>query len=190
MTHYLTFSGSRRQNSFNTTVVNLVSRELTKLNAQVTDISLNDFGLPLYEQPTETQLGLPEKAIDLRNLFRDHDGLVIGCPEYNGFLPPLLLNTLTWISRSPEGQPDLSVFQGKLVLITSCSPGSLGGIRAAAHIKSFLSGVGCVVFPEMVIVPNASSAFDDKGDLADENLRRKTVATTQHFHQLTKKINA
>ena len=82
------------------------------------------------------------------------------------------------------------MFQGKLVLITSCSPGSLGGIRAAAHIKSFLSGVGCVVFPEMVIVPNASSAFDDKGDLADENLRRKTVATTQHFHQLTKKINA
>jgi chromate reductase, NAD(P)H dehydrogenase (quinone) len=190
MARYLTFSGSRREASFNTAVINIVSRELTTSNQQVTAISLNDFELPLYEQPTEQQLGLPEQATDLRNLFKHHDGVIIGCPEYNGILPPLLLNTLTWISRSSEGQPDLSVFQGKPVLITSCSPGSLGGIRAAAHLKSFLSGVGCVVFPEMIIVANAFSAFDPSGNLADENLSRKTVTTIQQFHQLTSKISA
>lgn len=190
MARYLTFSGSRREGSFNTMIINIVSRELTKSNQQVTAISLSDFELPIYEQPTEERLGLPDQASDLKNLFTQHDGLIIGCPEYNGILPPLLLNTLTWVSRSSEGQADLSVFQGKPVLITSCSPGSLGGIRAAAHLKSFLSGVGCVVFPDMVIVANAFSAFDDSGDLADENLGRKTVATIQQFHQLTSKISA
>ena len=190
MARYLTFSGSRREGSFNTTVINIVSRELTRSNLQVTAISLDDYELPLYEQPTEKQLGLPEQAVELRNLFKQHDGIIIGCPEYNGILPPLLLNTLIWLSRSPEGQPDLSVFQGKPVLITSSSPGSLGGIRAAAHLKSFLSGVGCVVYPEMIIVANAFSAFNDNGDLTDENLGRKTVATIEQFHQLTSKISA
>ncbi|HIG59632.1 MAG TPA: NAD(P)H-dependent oxidoreductase [Gammaproteobacteria bacterium] len=190
MSRFLTFSGSRRQGSFNTAVVKLVSRELSKLSTHVTDLSLNDFELPLYEQTIEKSDGLPDKAADLRDLFQHHDGLVIGCPEYNGILPPLLLNTLTWISRSPEGQPDLSLFQGKCVLVTSCSPGSLGGIRAAAHLKSFLSGVGCVIFPDMVIVANAFSAFREDGGLTDENLYRKLITTTRQFHQLTSNINA
>lgn len=190
MSRFLTFSGSRREDSFNTAVVKLVSRELSKLSTQVTDLSLNNFELPLYEQTIEKSDGLPDKAADLRDLFQHHDGLVIGCPEYNGILPPLLLNTLTWISRSPEGQPDLSMFQGKCVLVTSCSPGSLGGIRAAAHLKSFLSGVGCVIFPDMVIVANAFSAFKEDGGLTDENLYRKLITTTRQFHQLTSNINA
>jgi NAD(P)H-dependent FMN reductase len=89
MPHYLTFSGSRREGSFNTAVVKLVSGELSKLATHVTELSLNDFELPLYEQTIEKHQGLPDKAAELRDLFKHHDGQVIGCPEYNGILPPL-----------------------------------------------------------------------------------------------------
>ncbi|NIM00735.1 MAG: FMN reductase, partial [Acidobacteria bacterium] len=74
--------------------------------------------------------GVPDNAVRLRELFAGKDAFLVGCPEYNGLITPLLKNTVDWISRpDADGKPGTLSVQGKLVALTAASPGRLGGLR-------------------------------------------------------------
>jgi NAD(P)H-dependent FMN reductase len=51
----------------------------------------------------------------------------------------------------------------------AASPGALGGIRGLMGLRTILEiGLGALVIPEMVTVPNAGSAYDEHDDLTNE----------------------
>ena len=188
MATFLTFCGSARKDSFNQKTVNCVAYALQANGETVTSINLNDFQQPIYNGDEETAGGLPEATVRMKTLLNEHDAWLIGCPEYNGFMTPVLINAIAWATRSSESTPDLSCFKGKPVLITSSSPGPWGGLRAAAHLKTMLSGIGCIVSPDNFMVPNAFSAFDESGNLKDENLQQRAQQVASRFSELTSKL--
>ncbi len=53
----------------------------------------------------------------------------------------------------------------------SASPGTLGGLRGLAAVRSILGNINVLVLPNQVAVPRASAAFDEGGNLKDEKLR-------------------
>ena len=53
--------------------------------AEVTLIDLKDFPLPLFGQDLKAEQGMPENGKTLKELFIDHDGLLIASPEHNTF---------------------------------------------------------------------------------------------------------
>ncbi len=161
--------GSERPDSFNASAVTLIERALKSLGTASERAEWANLALPLYSQVIELEQGLPEAAGDLRSRIKAADGLIIGCPEYNGFMPPLLLNALTWATRNPQGQPDLSPFRLKPCLICASSPGSLGGIRAAGHLATYLLGIGASVYPDFFLIPNAFTTLGGN----DESEQRK-----------------
>ena len=175
MIKILAFSGSARANSFNQMTVNAIVEFCT---GEVTHLNLRDLALPIYDGDLEDRSGLPESAKALRTLIKTHDALVIGCPEYNGFMTPLLLNAIDWASRSEQTSPDTSIFKDKLVLICSTSPGALSGMRAASHLKTLLGGIGMLVLPDLFAIPGSHKAFDEQGRLVDEaqQLRARQIA--------------
>ena len=67
--------------------------------AEVTRISLGDYPLPIMDQDLEKEKGVPENAQKLARQIAAHDGLLIASPEYNASIPPLLKNTIDWVSR-------------------------------------------------------------------------------------------
>ena len=150
MTSILAFSGSNRKGAYNQMAVNALAGSLD----QVTHLDLGSLELPIYNADEEAADGLPAGAAKLRTLLSEHEAWIIGCPEYNGFMTPLLMNAINWGTRSPGGVPDLSCFQNKVVLIASTSPGALGGLRAATHLKTMLSGIGAFVLPDTFTVPD------------------------------------
>ena len=147
--------GSQRSDSFNASAVSLIELALKSLGAESERAEWAHLELPLYSQVIELEQGLPKAVSDLRSRIKAADGLIIGCPEYNGFMPPLLLNALTWATRNPQGHSDLSPFRLKPCLICASSPGSLGGIRAASHLATYLLGIGASVYPDFFLIPNA-----------------------------------
>ncbi len=187
MATFLAFCGSARKDSFNQKTLDCVVDALHANGETITSISLNDFPQPIYNGDEETASGLPEATVRMKTLLIKHDALIIGCPEYNGFMTPLLMNTIDWATRSREASPDLSCFKGKPVLITSCSPGPRGGLRAGAHLKTMLSGIGCIVSPDNFIVSGAFGAFDESGKLKDENLQRRAEQVASRFSELANK---
>jgi len=166
----MVLSGSVRSGSVNTKLAALVGKKLALADAQVTNLSLKDYPLPLYDGDFEAEKGVPDPAQKLKRLFQAQDGIFIACPEYNAGITPLLKNTLDWISRVSEpGKPVKPAFRNQIYAIGSASPGGFGGLRGLISMRTILEvGLGAHVLPQMVSVARAQSAFDDKGDLTDE----------------------
>ena len=162
---------------------------LETTGAEVTRISLRDYPAPIYDGDLEADEGQPDGVQRFRALLADHDGLLIGCPEYNGFMTPLLINTIDWATRSPEAQPDTSLFRGKSLLIVSSAPGSLAGVRASTHLRTMLTGIGCLLCPESFAVPAGFKAFADDGTLLDEKLTQRAATIAGSFHEFTQRTH-
>lgn len=169
----LAFSGSTRAGSFNQQLVQTTAKGARSAGADVTVIDLKDYPLPLFDEDLEQDQGTPENATKLKQLFIEHDGLLISSPEYNSSLSPLLKNTIDWVSRSAEGEPRMVAYTGKVAALMAASPGGLGGLRGLVHVRSILSSIGVIVLPDQIAVPRAFEVFDKDGQIKDEQQRAR-----------------
>lgn len=166
----LAFAGSLRQASWNHKLAEAAARCAQEAGADVTVIRLSDHPLPLYDQDHEDDSGLPEQAVTLKTLFRDHHGLLIASPEYNGAYTAALKNVIDWVSRPQEGFGRLDCFAGKAAGLLACSPGGLGGSRGLPPLAAVLSGIGVTIVGGPVSVPAVHEAFNDDGTMATQRL--------------------
>jgi NAD(P)H-dependent FMN reductase len=163
----LAFAGSTRRDSFNKKLVPIAARGARDAGADVTLIDLKDFPLPLFDQDLEAEQGMPENGKKLKQLFIDHDGLLIASPEYNSSVTAVLKNAIDWVSRPAPGEPPLVAFKGKVATLMSASPGALGGLRGLVHVRSILGNLGVLVLPDQIAVARAHEAFRPDGSLLD-----------------------
>lgn len=168
----LVFAGSLRTDSWNHKLAVAASKGAEQAGATATIIRLRDFQMPLYDQEIEDAQGLPENCLKLKELFKAHHGMVIGCPEYNSSISGVLKNTIDWISRPREGEAPLECFDRKVIGLVSASPGALGGIRGLPVERMLLGHIKAIVLPDQFALSNAHEAFDDAGNLKNENQRK------------------
>ena len=175
----LAFAGSTRTDSFNKKLVRIAAEGARQAGASVTVLDLKDFPLPLFDQDLEAAEGQPEYARKLKELFIQHQGLLIASPEYNSSVTPVLKNAIDWVSRSLPGEPALAAFQGKVASLVSASPGALGGLRGLVHLRSILGNIGVIVLPQQIAVPKAHEAFAADGTLKDAKMQASVMALGQ-----------
>jgi len=168
----LVFAGSARAGSFNRQLLDVAAGMLASAGAQVTSVDLRALGLPIFDAEIEAA-GLPAGAVELRRLFAQTDAVLIATPEYNGFLPPLLVNAFAWLSRVPAGDglpSGLEATASKVAGVLSASPGALGGLRSLNYLRQFLQmAFGMLVVPQQFALSQAHKAFDAAtGQLTDD----------------------
>lgn len=161
MPKILAFSGSIRRESWNRRLITVAVEATRAAGGDVTLVDLADYPLPLYNGDLETRDGLPDNALRLKALFKDHDALLIASPEYNSSIPPLLKNTLDWVSRDWQGESGLAPYQGKVAALLAASPGQFGGMRMLPHLRQVLNTLGVLVLPGQFSLSHADRAFDD-----------------------------
>ena len=172
----LAFAGSTRQESFNKKLVQVAAAGAREAGADVTDIDLRDYRLPVFDQDDESERGKPDNAKALKQLMIDHDAFLISAPEYNSSVTGVLKNSIDWVSRPDDGDAaPLVAFGGKVVTLMSASPGALGGLRGLVHLRSILGNLGCIVLPNQVAVPKAHEAFKDDGTLVDDAQQQRIL---------------
>lgn len=172
----LVFSGSLRRGSFNRLLALEAARGAEAVGASVTAIELAQHPLPLFSEDDEAATGLHPNARALKDLFLAHDGLIIGCPEYNSGITAALKNAIDWVSRpcvQPDGSKEapLACFANKAAGLVAASPGALGGIRGLPMVRTILQNIRVTVVPEMLAVGTAHEAFDGEGRLKDAGKR-------------------
>ena len=182
MPSVLAFSGSSREASVNKKLVRAAAQAVRGAGAEVDVIDLRDYPMPLYDGDEEQSEGPPANAARLRSLCAEHDALLLGCPEYNGLITPLLKNTIDWISRpDAEGKPGTLALRGKIAALTAASPGGLGGLRGLTHVRTLLSNIGMFVLPDQMALPAAHKAFDDAGQLSDPKTAKRLGELADRF---------
>src|SRR3954452_7774085 len=95
----LVIPGSLRTGSHNAKLAAAAAYELALSGVDVTQLSLADFPLPMYDGDLQTRSGVPKNAVNLKRMIGAHHGVLIVTPEYNSSLPPLLKNAIDWVSR-------------------------------------------------------------------------------------------
>ncbi len=170
----LVFAGSIRTGAFSGRTADAATKELALQGADVTRISLADYPLPLMDEDLEREHGVPENAMRLARLIAAQDGILIASPEYNSSIPPLLKNTIDWVSRvRRDGDKALRPYEGKIAALCSSSDGSFAGVRGLYHLRSVLMNCGLEIVTPQCSVPRAGEAFDEEGDFRDEALRKR-----------------
>ncbi|WP_375326636.1 NADPH-dependent FMN reductase [Candidatus Tisiphia endosymbiont of Nemotelus uliginosus] len=182
----LFMAGSSRTESVNKKLAYNAFEIAKTLGANATFIDLADFPLPIYDGDLESSQGLPSKAIELKKIFAEHDGIFIASPEYNSSITPLLKNTLDWISRSHEaGEMPNKVYNNKVVALCSASPGHLGGQRGLIPLQMMLTNIGVIVLPKKVNIAEAYAKFNEKGLLNDAQKIQEIEALLKEFIRIT-----
>lgn len=172
----LTLSGSIRKGSYNRILQHHMDRKLAEAGVAVNSIDLTDFPMPIFNEDLEPD-NVPEAAVRLAEMWRSHDIVFIASPEYNGGVPPLVVNTITWLSRQKP-----SPFRDAIFGIGGVSSGKYGTIWSLSHLRDSLSKVGTLVVPTLLGIGPAEAAFDDNGDPVEPAIKRKVE---QMVHELT-----
>jgi NAD(P)H-dependent FMN reductase len=186
----LAFAGSTRKDSFNVKLVKIAAEGAREQGADVTILDLRQFPLPIFDEDLEGSEGTPENAKKLKQLFMDHDGLLIASPEYNSSITPLLKNTIDWISRADEGEAPLAAYDAKVAALMAASPGGLGGLRGLVHLRSILGNIGVTVLPNQVAVGKANEAFGENGQLLSSDQTQKIFALGSQLTDVLSKLKA
>lgn len=133
--------------------------ETDQIEAEIVD--LKDYPLPMFDEPVSPRYNQDRKTspqvqkwLDKINEF---DAYVIVTPEYNHSIPGVLKNAFDYMTWEMNRKPSAIV-----------SHGTVGGARAAMHLKEILSEARGVPIPNFVAMAGMSELIDDEGNLSAE----------------------
>lgn len=187
----LAFAGSLRKESFNKKLIKIGVKGAEEAGAEVTLIDLKDYLLPIYDQDIEDSQGLPENALQLKELMFNHDGFLISCPEYNSSMSAVFKNVIDWTSRQArEDEVYLSCFIDKCVGLMSASPSPLGGLRGLVPVRSMFGNIYSYVIPQQKSISQADKAFDSEGNLKDAKAQTEIMNIGKKLTQFIIKLKS
>lgn len=174
----LVLAGSLGGEAFSAQLAGAALKELVRMDAEASMISLADYPMPILDAEIEAGRSAPPAAGALHDMMLAHRGIYIATPEINASLPPLLKNAIDWVSRIRDTK---SPFKHCVFALGSTSNGH-GGEHALMALRQVLElGLGALVIPDQVAVSEAAHAFDDAGDLRDETLAKMLRSSVQRL---------
>ena len=158
----LVIPGSLRTGSHNARLAAVAAHAFARAGADVTRLSLADFPLPIYDSDLQARSGVPQNALNLKRMIGAHHGVLLVSPEYNSSVPPLVKNTIDWITRVQDANEVRGqVFLEKPFAIAAASESRLGGTRALAALRLILSACRATVIPNQLALSFADQAYDE-----------------------------
>lgn len=166
MATVLAISGSLRRESWNTQLLR-AAEELLPADAELVFYdALRD--VPHYDGDADVEPAPPAVA-ELREALAAADAVLFATPEYNSSVPGALKNALDWASRPLA----TNALRNKPVAVVGSSTGAFGAVWAQAELRKVLAAIGARVVEGELPVGHAPTRFDERGDLADDQLREQ-----------------
>lgn len=153
--------GSTRQNRVTLKEAKWVVKTAQTVDGiEATLIDLVDYPLPFFDEPVSPRYS-PERKIEPAvqkwlAAIEPFDAYVFVTPEYNHSITGVLKNAIDYITTELNRKPSAIV-----------SHGSMGGARAAMHLKEILSESRSVVIPQAVPFLGIYEGIDEEGNLAE-----------------------
>ncbi|GAC1370534.1 MAG: NAD(P)H-dependent oxidoreductase [Candidatus Saccharimonadales bacterium] len=149
--------GSTRPGRITERMAKWAAAEAEKFDStEVEIVDLADYDMPLFDEaisprynPNRTPRPVVAKFLDK---LAEADGYVIVTPEYNHSIPGVLKNAFDYVTDQLAKKP-VAIF----------SHGTVGGARAAEHLKGIISEAGTVSVPQAVAMHGASELLDESG---------------------------
>jgi NAD(P)H-dependent FMN reductase len=127
---------------------------------EVEVVDLKDYPMPFFDEPASPRYN-PERKLDPTvKKWLDKvswaDAYIMVTPEYNHSIPGVLKNAIDYIDWQADRKPS-----------TMASHGTVGGARAAMHLKEILSESRTVPIQNHIAFHGMEN-IDDEGNLSEE----------------------
>lgn len=178
----IAISGSLRKNSYNTALLN-AAKLFIQADAQLEIVSLKD--IPFYNQDDEDISGVPAAVAMLKEKIIAADGLLLSTPEYNHGIPAVIKNAMDWCTRPPTDI--VKVFHQRKMGIIGASPSKFGTAFAQTAWLPTLAYLNIHLYSaKQLFVSSAHTAFNEKGELIDQDTTQFLQDYMQGFCQFIK----
>ena len=161
--------GSLHKNSLNKKLLEVCVEICKQKNVEPFMISQSDLNTPLIN--TDDPSLFPASMKSLAEKISAANAVIIGAPEYNAGISPVLKNLIDWTSTL-RPHP----WKGKDVLLVGSSPGDFGAITGLAHSRSPLDRLGARVWPQPYALPHGDKVIN--GTKLNDEVRQKNLETT------------
>ncbi|QCX24051.1 NADPH-dependent FMN reductase [Companilactobacillus futsaii] len=184
MNKFIAIVGSNSQKSTNRELLKYMKRHFQD-SAEIELVEIKD--LPIFKKSADKYV--PQLAKDIAKKIEDSDGVIIATPEYDHSVTAVLSSALAWLSYG------IHPFVDKPVMITGASYGSLGSSRAQAQLRQILDSpeLKARIMPSSeFLLAHSLQAFDDDGNLKDEDVVKELDGLFQDFLQfvnISKQLN-
>jgi NAD(P)H-dependent FMN reductase len=153
--------GSTRQGRQTLKQAKWVAKTAAKIDGvEVSVLDLADYPMPFFEEAASPRYNpnreIHEVAKKWLNDLAAADAYVVVTPEYNHSIPGVLKNAFDYLDWQLVKKPAAIV-----------SHGSVGGARAAMHLKEILSEGKAVPIPSFVAFHGVSEDISDEGAVSD-----------------------
>lgn len=159
----LAFAASNSSKSINRQLVRYAASLVE--GAEIDDLDIHDFEMPIYRSDREEESGVPQLAHDFLARVGDADAIIISFAEHNGNYTAAFKNLFDWSSRLGR-----DVWQSKPMILLSTSPGGRGGKSVLEIASAAAPRFGGEVLGTLS-VPSFGESFDTAtGTLKDAEL--------------------
>jgi NAD(P)H-dependent FMN reductase len=170
----LAFGASTSSASINRQLANHAAHQVPE--AQVTDLDLSTFDLPIYSSDEENRNGVPAAARRFLEVIRSHDAIVISMAEHNGSYTAAFKNLYDWTSRIES-----RLWSEKPMLLLSTSPGARGGASVMASAAARFPRMGADLRGTFSL-PSFYENFSAEDGITDANLAAELSEAVQKLH--------
>lgn len=159
--------GSLRQGSTTHAALRIALSGAEELGAKVELIDLSEYKLTFYGEVANAS-EYPPDVFKLKNKVKEAHGILLGTPEYHGSFSGVLKNAidLMWFEE----------FENKVVGLIGVSGGKMGAVNAISMLRTVGATLRALVIPCDVSIAQASEAFDENGNLHDQELADRVKA--------------
>ena len=168
----LALGASTSSTSINRQLANFAAGQVP--GAEVTDLDLSQYSLPIYSSDEEEANGIPADAQAFKDLINSHDGVVVSLAEHNGSYTAAFKNLYDWVSRI-----DQSVWSDKPMLLLSTSPGARGGMTVMEAAKATFPRMGADLKASFSL-PSFYDNFSPEG-ISDDTLAKQLSEAVEAF---------
>ena len=170
-------AGSLRPGSYSQKALEIVSQRLKALGAEIEILDLKTLQLP-FCNGEDNYPDYPDVE-KLRETVKAADALILATPEYHGSISGVLKNALDLMSFEHLSE---KVVGGISVL------GGQSNSNALNDLRVIMRWVHAWVIPEQIAVGQAWKAFDEAGNLVDEQLSKRFDQFAQSLITTTQKL--
>lgn len=171
----LAFGGSTSSTSINRQLAIYAAGKIP--GAEVTDLNLRQFDLPIYSSDEEDGNGIPPAATAFKELIQTHDAIVLSLAEHNGSYSAAFKNLYDWTSRI-----DTNVWADKPMLLMATSPGGRGGASVLEAGKATFPRMGADLKATFSL-PSFYDHFDAEKGITDSEMAAKLETALAAFSQ-------
>ncbi|MCT7573954.1 NAD(P)H-dependent oxidoreductase [Aliarcobacter butzleri] len=141
----------------NMNLANVIKSKLENKGINSEIINLVELNLPMYDSNKEQNDGIPKVVLDLAQQMQNSTAYIFVSPEYNFGVPPVLTNTIAWVSRI--GDNFRKLFTLKKIQLSTHS--GISGQDLLNSLRIQFTRLGAIVMPRDIVSINEKRYKED-----------------------------